>query len=371
MTALAKQSSRRLITLLRSAGPMARVDIASALNVRPSTVTRLVNELLDGGILTEEPDPTRSGRRGYPSKLVKLKAGGLLSAGVFVDPDRLFTGIADSHGNLLAEDSRPIRDRNFQTVFGDASQMVAAQMARLKLDPGDFLGCGISYPGQHTNRPGKVLRTTYLADWPDIDARTDLAPFFGMPVHQLNDAKSACLAELLFGVCKPIRNFCYVWLSHGIGGAAVINQNLYLGRDMVSAEFGGLFPKSAPRPSGQDLLSTLARTGYQVERLEDIAPEILAGPVVADWVARAIDQLRWLSLVIMRTYAPDAIVIGGRLADPIMDRICEALSAITSLGEDYALEPPAFLRATLDRKPQLGAAALPVYFETNTALNMA
>ncbi|MFV0335710.1 MAG: ROK family protein [Tropicimonas sp.] len=369
MSALTKQNSRRLITLLRSTGPMTRVDIASALNVRPSTVTRLVSELLDGGILTEEPDPARRGRRGYPSKLVKLEAGGLLSAGVFVDPDRLFTCIADSHGKILAEASRPIRDRHFQVVFGEASQMMRTHLARLKLAPDDLLGCGVSYTGQHTNQPGKVMRTAYLADWPEIDARTDLAPFFDMPVHQLNDAKTACLAELLFGVCKPIRNFCYIWLSHGIGGAAVINQNLYLGRDKVAAEFGGLFPKSAPRPSGQDLLNTLVGTGYVVERLEDISPEVLSGPVVEAWVNRAIEQLRWLSLIIMRTFAPDAIVIGGRLSEPIMDRICAALSAVNSLGEDYAIDQPTFLRAALDSKPQLGAAALPFYFETNTALN--
>lgn len=368
MDAITKPSARRLITLLRSEGPMSRVQIASALNVQPSTVTRLVNELFEQGILSEEQDPERSGRRGYPSKLLKLRADGLLSAGVFVDPDTLFTCIVDLHGTLLSEETKSIVDRNFQTVLGDAGRMVTSQMARLNLEPGDFIGCGISYPGQHTNKPGKVLRTTYLAEWPDIDARTDLEPFFGMPVHQLNDAKSACLAELLFGACKPIRNFCYIWLSYGIGGGAVINQSLYLGRDMIAAEFGGLFPKSLPRPSGQDLLDTLARAGLPSARLEDIPPAVLAGPVVRDWVDRAIDQLRWLSLVIMRTFAPEAIVIGGRLADPILNQICSRLSAMDSLGEDFAIQPPTFLRALSDRKPQLGAAALPVYFGTNSAL---
>lgn len=368
MNTLTKPSARRLVTLLRSEGPMSRVQIASALNVRPSTVTRLVNELFAQGILSEEVDPDRSGRRGYPSKLIKLRSDSLLSAGVFVDPDTLFTCIVDSHGTLLSEDTKSIQDRNFQTVLGNAGQMIQHQMQGLGLGSEDFIGCGISYPGQHTNQPGKVLRTTYLAQWPDIDARTDLEPFFNMPVHQLNDAKSACLAELLFGVCKPIRSFCYIWLSYGIGGAAVINQSLFLGRDLTAAEFGGLFPKSQPRPSGQDLLDTLARAGQPVARLESISPEVLAGPVVEEWTARAVTQLRWLSLVIMRTFAPDAIVIGGRLADSILDRFISDLSAMDTLGEDFAIRPPQFLRAICDRKPQLGAACLPVYFGTNTAL---
>lgn len=368
MNAITKQSARRLVTLLRSEGPMSRVQIASALSVQPSTVTRLVNELFEQGILLQEADPDRSGLRGYPSKLIKLRADSLLSVGVFVDPDTLFTCTVDGHGKLLSEDSKSISDRNFQAVLGDAGRMVAQQMADLGLDSSNFIGCGISYPGQHTSKPGKVLRTTYLSEWPDIDARTDLEPFFGMPVHQLNDAKSACLAELLFGACRPIRNFCYIWLSYGIGGGAVIDQSLYLGRDLTAAEYGGLFPKSQPRPSGQDLLDTLAKEGIPVARLEDIPADVLAGPVVRAWVDRAIQQLRWLSLVISRSFAPDAIVIGGRLADPILNRICAELAAMKTLGEDFAVQPPTFLRAITDKKPQLGAAALPVYFGTNSAL---
>lgn len=370
MAPVIRSSARRLVTLLRSEGPMSRFQIASLMNVQPSTVTRLVQEMLEQGILAEETDPDReqTPRRGFPSKLITLRPESLLSAGVFVDPDMLFTCIVDSHGNLLSEETRSIVDRNFTTVLGDAGRMVERQRLALGLNAHDFIGCGISYPGQHTNMPGKVLRTTYLSEWPDIDARSDLEPFFGMPVHQLNDAKSAGLAELLFGACKPIRNFCYVWLSYGIGGAAIINQNLYLGANMASAEFGGLFPKSQPRPSGQDLLDTLRRAGQPWARLEDIPAEVLSGPVVTAWVDRAIAQLRWLSLVIARTYAPDAIVIGGRLADSILNRICTELSGPEPLGEDFVLQPPMFLRALADKKPQLGAAALPLYFATNSAL---
>lgn len=369
METITTPRARRLITLLRSEGPMSRTDIAAALNVRPSTVTRLVNDLFETGILSEKSDPARQGLRGYPAKLVMLRSEGLLSAGVFVHPDTLFTCIADSHGCLLTEESRPLHDRKFQSVLGEAGQMIGRQMAQLGSTPGHFLGCGVSYPGQHTSTPGRVQRTAYFADWPEIDARTDLEPYIGMPVYQLNDAKAACLAEMLFGACRQIRNFCYIWLSYGIGGAAVINQNLHLGRDMTAAEFGSLFPKSQPRPSGQDLLDSLARAGIAIARLEDIPPDVLSGPIVDEWVARATEQLRWLSLVIMRSFAPEAVVIGGRLSGPILDRITESLAQMQTLGEDYFIEPPAFLRGALDQQPQLGAAALPVYFETNAALS--
>ena len=365
MAEIRSRGAGRLVTLLRAKGPLTRTQIAQELNVRPSTITRTVNELFDLGLLLEEADPDRKGRRGYPSKLVGLRPEGLRSAGVFIDPDRLFSCLVDSQGGLLSEESQPITDRSFETVLGNASAMIERQMRGLGLTPADFIGCGISYPGQHTARPGRVMRTPYFADWPEIDAPNDLAPYFSMPVYQLNDAKSACLGEMLFGACKPVQNFCYIWLSYGIGGAAVIGQSLYLGRDQTAAEFGGLFPKSQPRPSGQDLLDTLARAGQVFSRLEDIPPETITGPVVAAWVERAVTQLRWLSLIIMRSFAPDAIVIGGRLPEPLLDRLHQSLDGMDTLGEDYAQRAPVFLRAAMDAKPQRGAAAVPVYYGTN------
>lgn len=361
MTLITSATGRRLVTLLRARGALSRTQLGAALNVQPSTITRLVDQLLAQGLLLEEVDPARKGQRGFPAKRLSLRPESFLSAGVFVDPGTLFTCIVDSTGTLLSETEQPIIDRDFTSVFTMAGQSVARQLSDLSLTAENFIGCGISYPGQHTNKPGKVLRTTYLADWPDIDARTDLEPFFHMPVHQLNDAKAACLAELLFGACKQIPNFCYIWISYGIGGGAVIDQELYNGRDMSAAEYGGLFPKSGPRPSGQDLLNTLAANGHTFTRLEDVPAEVLEGQTVAAWVARATEQLRWLSLVIMRTFAPQAIVLGGRLPNPILDLLHAALVKTENLGEDYRLDMPLFLRAQADGKPQLGAAALPIY----------
>ena len=52
MDAITKKNARRLVTLLRSEGPMSRVQIAAALQVQPSTITRLANELLDQKVLS-------------------------------------------------------------------------------------------------------------------------------------------------------------------------------------------------------------------------------------------------------------------------------------------------------------------------------
>ncbi len=340
---------------------MTRTQIAARLNVTPSTVTRLASVMLDEELIEEIPDPDRIGRQGFPSKLLRLKPRSLISAGVFIDPDRILTCIADAAGHFLSERHGSITERGFEAVLGQAGQALRDQVQALNMEPDDLLGCGVSYPGQHTHEPGRVFKTSQLAHWPTIDVRRDLKPFFDMPVFQINDAKAACLAELQFGACQSVPNFCYIWLSYGIGGAAVVDRSLYLGFNDTAAEFGGLFPKSRPRPSGQDLLDTLAEVGIYVARLEDIPARVLALPVVAEWRERAIEQLRWLCLAIARTFAPEAIVIGGSLAETTLDEIHHGLQSGASLGEDFEISAPAILRATTDTRPHLGAAALPLY----------
>lgn len=195
------------------------------------------------------------------------------------------------------------------------------------------------------------MKIKQFADWPLIDLRNDLAKYFEFPVYHINDAKAACTAELYYGTCKSYQHYCYIWLSYGIGGAAVINQSLYLGHNQAAAEFTGLFPKSKPRPSGQHLLDTLVSEGFDIERLDQLTLEHLEAPCVKEWVVRSTEQIKWLCLVIARTFAPDAIVIGGTLHSSLINQIQKAVSQETELGEDYSIQPLRFCGQQLTTNP--------------------
>ena len=358
---LQKFNARRIIVIIRMHGALSRLQLTQMLEVTPPTVTRLVNQMLDAGLLAEFPDPEKRGQKGFPAKLLTFVSGSLVTAGVFFDPDRIFTCIADFDGKPLSEEEIPITERSFDAILGQASQSINDQIKTLNLDAARIMGCGVSYPGQHTEEPGRILKTKQFANWPNVDVLNDLQPFFNFPVYQINDAKAACLGEMLYGICKPYQNFCYVWLSYGIGGAAVINQNLYLGNNLAAAEFGGLFPKSKKRPSGQHLLDTLRDSGHELKRLDNITDWHLEQPEAREWIDEATHQLQWLSLVIARTFSPEAIVFGGTLNTRLIDEIHARIASTKHLGEDFLISPPNILRATTDAKPQLGAAALAIH----------
>jgi glucokinase len=51
-----------------------------------------------------------------------------------------------------------------------------------------------------------------------------------LPVYLINDGNASVLGEKFYGSGKRCKNLVYVTLSSGIGGGAIINNNLLLGR---------------------------------------------------------------------------------------------------------------------------------------------
>ena len=354
-------NARRIVSDIRRGGAASRADLARKLKITPPTVTRLTAQLMAKGLLSEQEDPNRKPQKGYPAKLLDLNPRGLCTAGVYLDPDRIMTCIATLSGEVLAKEEVPVPDRSFVALMTEAGASVKRLIRQADVEVERMAGCGVSYPGQYSEDPTRVMRIRQFKDWPPVNVRRDLSPYFGMPVQHMNDGKAACLAELYHGTASDLKNFCYIWMSYGIGGAAVVDQRPYLGQNNGAAEWGGLFPKSQPRPSGQDLLDTLDNAGVHLDRLSDFRCDHLTHPAVVDWRRRASEQFRWLCLVIARTYAPQAIVVGGTIHGAVLQGFIDDVATRGRLGEDNDLSAPLILRASRDHLPQLGPAALPVH----------
>lgn len=354
-------NERRVLELLRGRGSMARVDLARAMGVSAPTLTRLTANLIEGGLIREGREQRVDGMRGKPSTMLDLNPDGLFTLGVYFSPDDIRICIADFVGNIRAEFRQALEEHSFDYIMGIAGPAAADLLGNARIDRKRVLGCGLTFPGHFSRNPNHVFQIKQFASWHDVDVSTDFEPYFGMPVFHENDGKAVALSELYYGAGRAVRNFAMVWLSYGIGGAVVIQRHLYRGTNRNAGEFGGLFPKSNPRPSGQDLCDLLAADGIAINRLEDIGEDFIDHPVVAQWLERATDQLRMLSLTVARTLDPGAIIFGGVLPDWILRRIVRELESLETLGEDFFVEPPSIRQSRLSDVPHLGAATIPIY----------
>lgn len=354
-------NERRLVEILRGKGGMSRTALAREMEVSAPTLTRLTASLLEAGLIFEGEESRAGNGRGKPATTIELNPNGLFTLGVYFNPDDMRICVADLQGEIRAEFRRELDDLSFRSIMDIAAPAARDVIASSGIDPARLLGCGLSFPGHFSRNPGHVFQIKQFASWHDVDVDKDFQPFFDTPVFHENDGKAVILSELYYGAGRNVRNFVMVWLTYGIGGAMVVQRQLYRGTNRNAGEFGGLFPKSEPRPSGQDLCDSLLKENISIRRLKEIDESYADHPVVMRWLERATDQLRMLSLTVARTVDPGAIVFGGSLPDWILTRIVERLGSLETLGEDFFVEPPAIRKSLLSDVPHLGAATIPIY----------
>lgn len=360
-------NERRVLELLRSFGPISRAELAQRLDVSAPTLTRLANTLLDKRLVREEERGARpSGEpvRGKPSTLLSLRADGLHSLGVFFNPDEIKVCVADLKGTILAEYRSDLTSNHFDDIMGQASAAAREVMGRAGLEEDRLIGCGLAFPGHFSKDSGHLTKIPQFADWRSISAPGDFEPFFDTPVHHENDGKAAAIDELYYGAGSRRDNFALVLLTYGIGGGIVVRRTLYRGSHRNAAEFGGIFPKSRARPSGQDLCNLLEREGLPVRRLRDIEALSTEHPVVRDWIERAAEQLRMLSLVLARTLDPSEIIFGGSLPGPIIAALVARIKD-GSLGENFDVEAPEISVSHVNDFMHRAAATIPLYRAMN------
>lgn len=76
------------------------------------------------------------------------------------------------------------------------------------------------------------------ANFKAYNLKKEIAECTGLPVFLENDSNCAAIGEMVKGSGKDCKNFCMVTIGTGIGGAFVINGELYRGSNFKAGELG-------------------------------------------------------------------------------------------------------------------------------------
>ena len=144
------------------------------------------------------------------------------------------SGIVDSKGKL-------VKEYKTDSYAHKSPKMVIAQIDKCisELTKGftkKLAGIGIGSPGVVHN--GKVKYPPNFKKWGVVDLQKHFRSKYKMAVEVDNDANCAGLAELKFGYGKKVKNFLFLTLGTGIGGAIFINGKMYKGEKNGAGEFG-------------------------------------------------------------------------------------------------------------------------------------
>ncbi|MEC3978367.1 ROK family transcriptional regulator [Amycolatopsis sp. H20-H5] len=213
-------------------GPLTRAAVAERTGLTKSTVSKLVGDLVDAGILAES-GLTRAGERGRPGVEVVLSGNRVASLGLEINVGYLAVCLLDLAGEVrltlrLARDNR-----------GSAPDEVLAELQVLAaeaLDEADRLGFTLAGAGLAVSGPvgdGLLLSAPHLG-WQDVRPGEMLD--LPVPVELDNEANFAALGEVWFGAGEL--DFLYVSGEVGIGAGLVLDGALFRGAHGLAGELG-------------------------------------------------------------------------------------------------------------------------------------
>ncbi|WBQ08242.1 ROK family transcriptional regulator [Kribbella sp. CA-293567] len=213
-------------------GPMTRPELTRASGLTAPTVSALVGDLADDGLVAET-GPRDGPRPGKPAKLVRLDDGNVNLVVLDLSHSDRFTGaVLDLRGGVVhraevALDGALGREA-FDLVFRLADELVAAAPRRV-------LGIGVGTPGI-VDDTGTVRQAAHLR-WIGLPLAEQLGDRYAVPAYVGNDINLAALGVLRFRPSEA-RNLMVLSIEHGVGAGLVVGGELVEGEQFAAGELG-------------------------------------------------------------------------------------------------------------------------------------
>jgi N-acetylglucosamine repressor len=374
-----------VLNLVRANQPISRADLARTMGVRRGSVSLIVNDLLESGLIVE--GATARTDRGRKPTFLYIDSRRRTVIAVDVRATQTFMMLADLLGKPLSGVTRFATDR-------DPKRLVATLAARVRVlldehgGPGSCEGLGVAVPGMIEQATMRVLHAPQLG-WRNVDLRDPLAAALGLPVQIENSGRACALAQLwamhtTAASSSPAGgDLIFVTVSDGLGLGVVIHGELLRGRNNVAGEFGHVpLSLNGPRCScGKQGCweayvsnrATLARyfgrpavsdepvpAAEQDFTIEDLIARARGGDVKARLAIQETGRYLGLGLVsVVAVFDPARVYLGGEITaawDLIQADVRAALveRALTPAGAATEIRPVA-----ASEYPRLqGAAAL-------------
>lgn len=368
-------NDRILLEAIRRNPGISRPALSRATGISSSGVALIVNRLLEGGLVVEErlKEYGQVGRR--PTSL-RVAYDQLLAVGVEIDRSESRVALVDFSGKLLRCRAVPWHPQP-DVFLSHAHEAICSIAAHA--DPMKLLGVGVSVPGSLEADRGRVIAAVNL-NWYGLEIDEPLRDGLTVPVYYQNNANLCALAEGWFSSPgeQSYRDFIYVLAAQGLGTGIIVNGQLLRGASSVGGEFGhtvlyidgrkcacgnrGCWEQYASEGALCRTYGELAgcSSGEAEYTGETIVQAARSGDVAAQQaLARTASDLALGFINIMAVFDPEAIVLGGYLANA-WELVADTVwGVIRSRAPQYSLGRLRILPARHGRDSVLmGAAAL-------------
>ncbi len=228
--------------LIYRKAPVTRTEIADELGLTLPTITTSVAQMLEEGLLIEEPVSEEYSGNGRKPLVLRFNPSAGWAVGVELGPYETAITLLDLAGTPLVSKIFPQAPQEYDRML-DALEEQLGEI--LQQAPGRPLGIGIGTPG-FVNREDGIVRASLWAGWNEKPLADALSKRIGLPVLIDNNVRMRALGQdLLHGNGLPDL-FAYFFVSKGIACPLIVKNRVLSGFTSGASEIGHM----VMRPDG-------------------------------------------------------------------------------------------------------------------------
>jgi glucokinase-like ROK family protein len=225
-----------VLDVVRRFSPLSRAEIAARTGLNRSTVSSIVQSLLNRRFLIETD--YQEDRIGRPGLSLTLNPQGGFAVGLEINVDSISAVLVDLTAHIVDRVEIEVQPNWSQAdMLREAAQLVDKMLHQGQHISEHPLGIGIGLPGIVDTNSGVLVFAPNLG-WRDVNIQEYFKEKFYIPVYVENEANCGAYGEYRFGAARDTNSFLFLSGGVGLGGGVMIDGALYRGSQGYAGEFG-------------------------------------------------------------------------------------------------------------------------------------
>src|SRR3954471_4624464 len=355
---------RRVIETLRTNGSMTRSALARSTGLSRTTISTLLGELIEQGIVAEAGDGGARRGAGRPATVVRLDHSAGAAVSIDVGARHLAVAVGDLAHRVLAERWVPLPAAHRAVEGMDrAAELARDALAEAGVEKSAVIGAAMGLPAPISQPAGLVASSNILPGWAGVQVANEMSERLELPVFVENDSNLGALAESAWGAGAGFDQLAYIKAATGIGAGIVQDGKLFRGTTGTAGEIGhttvaedGPICRCGNRgclelyAGGAALLAALRQSHPQIETLEQVVELAHENhPACVRVLADAGAHIGVAIANLINLFNPGRIIVGGELAgagDTLLQpmRVAAERSAVQAAIEAVEIVPGVLAR---------------------------
>ncbi len=334
-------NERVVLQAIRLNGSLPKADLARLTALSAQTIGLITTRLEEDGLILKQARVR--GRIGQPSIPLALNPDGAFAIGINIGRRSADWLLVDFSGQVRMRQSLDYEFPQASTLLPTIAQHMATLTDALGPLKDRLVGIGLAAPFQMGGWHRMLgLSEAQSIEWNQIDLCAQVQAMTDAPVSFAKDTSAACVAELVTGRGRDLKNFLYLFVDTFVGGGLVINSHLHGGLHGNAGAVASLPMRLAHRLSSDatppDQLISHASL-WELERrflAQGVDPHAayderaLAQPFEPEtlaWIEHAANALA-LAVVSGTAFLDiDAVVIDGSFSRALLAKLIQATQA--------------------------------------------